>query len=242
MDDPRDNSVLAPTSPSGVWEIVAQLRSDVAALRGEVARLREDNLGLRPQVGYGKAMHAAATERVEASDRERDQLRGENRQRKADVFGRRSEARPVVDRSNDLDDPGRVVRPGPAANNHNGPARRDYSHRPAREEWVELPEADRWCPCCGRPLAGCGTEDSEQVEVRTEVYRRVIRRRRYLRTCDGPGPPTRTAPPPPKLIPKSRFGTSVRVEVRRKARALSTSFWRHPQGGLPTRSGVGPPE
>lgn len=31
--------------------------------------------------------------------------------------------------------------------------------------------------------------------------------------CDCPGPHTRTAPPPAKLIPKSRFGTSVWVEV-----------------------------
>ncbi|OWK39333.1 transposase [Fimbriiglobus ruber] len=41
----------------------------------------------------------------------------------------------------------------------------------------------------------------------------MIHRRRYQRTCDGPGPLTRTAPPPAKLIPKSRFGTSVWVDV-----------------------------
>ena len=57
------------------------------------------------------------------------------------------------------------------------------------------------------------TEDSEQVEIEVSAYRRVIRRRRYRRTCTCDGPITRTAPPPPKLIPKGRYGLSVWVEI-----------------------------
>jgi Transposase IS66 family len=45
------------------------------------------------------------------------------------------------------------------------------------------------------------------------VYRRVIRRRRAQRTCGCPGPRTVTAPPAPKLIPKSLLGVSVWVEI-----------------------------
>jgi transposase len=44
-------------------------------------------------------------------------------------------------------------------------------------------------------------------------YRRVIRRRRYRRTCTCSGPNTVTAPPAPKLIPKGRYGVSVWFEV-----------------------------
>ena len=45
------------------------------------------------------------------------------------------------------------------------------------------------------------------------AYRRVIHRRRYQRTCTCDGPKTLTAPPPPKLIPKGRYGISVWVEI-----------------------------
>ena len=41
----------------------------------------------------------------------------------------------------------------------------------------------------------------------------MIQRRRYRRTCTCDGPITLTAPPPPKLIPKGRYGISVRVEI-----------------------------
>jgi transposase len=57
------------------------------------------------------------------------------------------------------------------------------------------------------------TEDSEQIEIEVRAYRRVIHRRRYRRTCTCDGPHTRTAPAPPKLIPKGRYGISVWVEI-----------------------------
>jgi transposase len=57
------------------------------------------------------------------------------------------------------------------------------------------------------------TEDSEQIEIDVKAHRRVIRRKRYRKTCTCPGCYTITAPTPPKLIPKSLLGTSVWVEV-----------------------------
>jgi len=46
-----------------------------------------------------------------------------------------------------------------------------------------------------------------------KAHRRVIRRRRYRKTCTCPGCQTITAKAPPKLIPKSLLGASVWVEV-----------------------------
>ena len=67
---------------------------------------------------------------------------------------------------------------------------------------------------CGQPLLPRGdTEDSEQIEIEVRAYRRVIHRRRYRRTCTCDGPQTLTAPSPPKLIPKGRYGISVWVEI-----------------------------
>ncbi len=74
------------------------------------------------------------------------------------------------------------------------------------------------CPTCStdaaEPLADMGeTDDSEQVEIEFTVYRRRIRRRRYRKTCNCPGQQTLTAPKPPKLIPKSRYGNSLWVHL-----------------------------
>jgi transposase len=58
------------------------------------------------------------------------------------------------------------------------------------------------------------TEDAEQIEIDVQAYRRLIRRRRYRKTCACPETPTTiTAPVPPKLMPKSLLGTSVWVET-----------------------------
>jgi transposase len=96
-----------------------------------------------------------------------------------------------------------------------GPKRRDYSHLPVVEEDLDLPAEQRRCACCGLPFEPFpGTEDSEVLEVEVRAYRRHYRRRRYRPTCScGAQPGIVTAPPPPKVIPKSIVGVSVWVEV-----------------------------
>jgi transposase len=195
--------------------LVTRLLAEVDQLRAEVASLRRENLELRQQAGYWHSRHADAVRRITALEQENEQLRGENRKLQAERFGRRSEKQSGSDRSNELEDPAdakpkrqRGRQPGQPA-----PQRRDYSHLPAREQFIDLPEAEQICPDCGLPLKACGTEDSEQLEIEITVYRRVIRRRRGQRTCGCPGPRTFTAPPAPKLIPKSLLGVSVWVEI-----------------------------
>ena len=194
------------------------LRRQVGALHAKVDRLERENLELRQRAGYWKSRHRDALDRISALEQKVEQLEGEKRQLQADLFGRRSEARPGNDRSNDLEDPqddsqnpkrNRGQQPG-----NPGPKRRDYSPLPVREEFVELPPEQCVCPCCGLPLRPLSdTEDAEQIEIEVSAYRRVIHRRRYRRTCTCDGPITRTAPPPPKLIPKGRYGISVWVEI-----------------------------
>jgi transposase len=180
-----------------------------------VARLRRENLELRQQAGYWQSRHADALRRFEALEQENEQLRGENRKLQAERFGRRSEKQSGSDRSNDLEDPAnpKPKRPRGRQLDQPAPRRRDYSHLPRREQIIDLPEAEQNCPVCGLSLKACGSEDSEQLEIEIIVYRRVIRRRRGQRTCGCPGPRTVTAPPVPKLIPKSLLGVSVWVEI-----------------------------
>jgi transposase len=197
---------------------VEDLRQEVAKLRATVQRLQRENLELRQQVGYWKHRHRQALHRIAAFEQKVEQLEGEKRQLQADLFGRRSETQPGNDRSNDLDDPQNESQEpqrkrGQQAENP-GPKRRDYSHLPVHEDFLELPPQERVCPHCGQPLLPRGdTEDSEQIEIEVRAYRRMIRRRRYQRTCTCNGPTTLTAPAPPKLIPKGRYGVSVWVEI-----------------------------
>ena len=194
---------------------LAELRQEVSELRTEVAQLRRENLELRQQAGYWRSQHAAAKQRIAELEQEVAQLRGENRKLQDQLFGRKSESAAATDRSNHLDDPDDTPEPRPRGQRPGrpGPKRRDYSHLPVREDPRELPESERVCPICGLPLAACGAEESEQIEIETVIYRRVIRRRRYQRTCACPGPRTVIAPPVPKLIPKGRLGVSMWVEI-----------------------------
>src|SRR5437764_4431687 len=195
--------------------LVARLLAEVDQLRAEVAGLRRENLGVRRQAVYGQSRHDDAVRRIAALEQENEQLRGELRKLQAERFGRRSEKQSGSDRSNELEDPADAKPKHPRGRQPGQPAprRRDYSHLPAREQFIDLPEAEQICPDGGLPLKACGSEDSEQLEIETTVYRRVIRRRRGQRTCGCPGPRTVTAPPAPKLIPKSLLGVSVWVEI-----------------------------
>jgi transposase len=218
MDGPQVTLDGARDSVPELIALVTDLRQEVAALRAQVQGLQRENLELRQQVGYWKSRHRDALSRVTTLEHKVEQLEGEKRQLRADLFGRRSETQPGRDRSNHLNDPQddsqQPRRKRGQQPKNPGPRRRDYSHLPAREEVLELPPEHCVCPRCGRPLLRrSDTEDSEQIEIEVRAYRRVIHRRRYQRTCTCDGPNTVTAPAPPKLIPKARFGLSVWVEI-----------------------------
>ena len=133
-------SLCRPPDSAPEWILlVKRWRQEVAELRAEVRRLHRDNLELRQQVGYWKSRHRDALGRVTALEQQVEQLEGEKRQLQADLFGRRSETRPLNDRSNHLDDPQDDTQPprrkrGQQPENP-GPKRRDYSRLPAREEF-----------------------------------------------------------------------------------------------------------
>ena len=129
--NPQGPCPVGPSdSSTELIALVQDLCRQVGQLHAKVDRLERANLELRQQVGYWKSRHRDALDRVAASEQKVEQLEGEKRQLQADLFGRRSEARPGNDRSNDLDDPqddsqkpkrNRGQQPG-----NPGPKRRDY--------------------------------------------------------------------------------------------------------------------
>jgi transposase len=208
--NPVDEQVRSLTA------LVRQLQQEVCELRRENAELRQQVRELQCDVGYWKSMHARAVQRNTKGQAELDQAQAEIRQLKAERFGKQSEKQSTTDRSNQLDDPQEQAAPKKKRGQQPGrpaPKRRDYSHLPAREEQIDLPPDAKVCSCCGKPLEALGQSDaSEQIE--TIVYRRVIRRPRYRRTCDCRNQPrTVTAPLPPKLLPKSIYGTSLWIHL-----------------------------
>src|SRR5215469_16399529 len=123
--------------------LTARLLAENDQLRAEVAGLQRENLELRQQAAYWQSMHARAIQRLNAVQQELELLRGEIRQLKANLFGRKSEKQSSKDRSNHLEDPEETAA---QPKRHRGqqphrpaPQRRDYSHLPARIEKIELP-------------------------------------------------------------------------------------------------------
>ena len=199
-------------------EIIQELREELSSVRQEMADLRQENLKSRQEAGYYKAMHARALTRIAKLEAENEQLRGENRQLQARLFGQKSEQSTSPDRSNELPGEAHVDEILPPLRRGQqegwpGPQRRSYRHLPVVEELIELPADSRCCPQCGLPCTSSNTEDSEQLEIEVRAYRRRIRRRRYQRTCRCSGPRTVIAPCPPKLIPKGLLGVSIWVEL-----------------------------
>jgi transposase len=193
----------------------AELHQQFVQLASEVATLRRENLELRQRAGYYQNLHARALERNAKLHLENDELRGRIRQHQDRQFGTSTEKQSKSDRLNSLEgfdenepDPDVPKKPRVA------PKRRNFDHLPTKPEVVELPVEQQTCPHCGQPRQEMSdTEDSEQLEIEVRAYRRVIHRKRYRQTCDCPGCQTIATPVPPKLIPKSRLGTSVWVEI-----------------------------
>ena len=86
------------------------------------------------------------------------------------------------------------------------------TQRPGLQERTEEhnPPPDA-CVCgrCGQPYAPNGAGESTLVEIEVKAHKRVIRRPRWRRTCACASSPMEvSAPPEPRLFPRTLYGTS----------------------------------
>jgi transposase len=188
----------------------------------------------RQQANYYRALFRAAKQREATKDARIAQLEAEIRILQQRLYGKKSESRHGVDQPKTpppqdplAEDaaPAEAATPGSAAakprrkrGQQKGnpiPKRRDYSHLPVLTEERILPDEEARCSCCGKPFAPGGyEEDAEIIEVEVKAYRRCIRRKRYFRTCSCPDLPTIVAAPVvPRVLPHSRLGISVWVQI-----------------------------
>src|SRR5229473_2825048 len=96
-----------------------------------------------------------------------------------------------------------------------GHGRSDRSALPVVTEVHDLSEAAKHCPTCGEAFAPFpGAEESTIIEVQVQAHIRRIQRPRYQKTCGCPQVAgIVTAPPAPRVIPKSPLGVSVWTRV-----------------------------
>jgi transposase len=215
-------SVLAPQkTPLPPPPVLPQ--SSPACCNPDCPHRRDANI-LRQQAGYWQAQHQRALARLRQLQDQVDHLEALLRQREQQLFGRKSEASssatplPTLPSqaspTSESSGPAKR-RPRGQQPNSKGHQRRDYSHLPATDEVLDLPEDQRKCSSCGLSFAPFpGTEDTTVLEIEVRAYRRRSHRPRYRPTCKcGCHPGIVTAPPPPRLIPRSILGVSIWTTV-----------------------------
>jgi transposase len=192
-------SVSAPSPPAEPCPICPRIASEFEGWR---------------QAAYWQAQHGRAVDREGRLEERIKDLEAQNRLLKQKIFGKSSETKAGAEtaRKSESEIP---KRPRGQQRGQPIPPKRKHDQLPAEEEIHDLPEEQRRCSCCGLPFAEFpGTEDSEILEVDVKAHRRVIRRKRYRPNCSCPeNKPIVTAPPAPRVIPKSKIGVSIWVHL-----------------------------
>ena len=180
-----------------------------------VCPLLEEHVRATREAAYWRAMHRRAVARETQLKQRLAELEAKLRLREQQLFGRTTDAAspPSLPAPTTPDTGPR--RPRGQQAGRPGHGRRDYRHLPATVEPATLSGDGACCPKCHQPFQAIGgTEDSTVLEIAVRAHRRLVRRQRYRPTCRcGAVPQVVTAPPPPRLIPKSLLGVSIWVTV-----------------------------
>jgi len=192
--------------------LVPVQQSTTEELLQDPAQLMPALFQARRQANYWKAHFLRSKEREAKLQQQIQELQAKIKQLEHQLFGKKSEKKK---RSETSSSSGGGKRPRGQQPDNPAPKRRSHDHLPIIEDPRDLPEDQKQCPRCGLPYQSFpGTEDSETIDIDVRAHRRVIRRKRYRPGCQCPGNSgIITAPRPPKLIPKGRYGISVWTQV-----------------------------
>jgi len=190
----------------------ATLESNRAPFAQEMVVLtKQEHIHLKWAVHYWKAQYERVAEREAALKQEVAAQQAQIRYLSQRLYGKKSEKgagkKPVQAPST------RRRGQQPASAGHGRTARPQL---PVVIEVREVAADQRHCPVCGSSPYGefAGTEDSQIVEVHIQAHIRRIKRQRYCKGCQCPGVcGIITAPPAPRLLPKTPLGGSVWTAV-----------------------------
>ena len=192
-------SELAPVNGTGATPFSQQT----------VVLTKQAYIELTWQANYWRAQHARLVEREAALKAEVEALRATIRDLTQRLYGTKSEQSTGPDgagASKPTSPRKRGQQPG-----SRGHGRSDRSALPVVVEVHDVSETAKHCPACGAAFVPFpGREESNLIEVQVQAHMRRIQRQRYHKTCQCPHVPgIVTAPPAPRVIPKSPLGVSV---------------------------------
>lgn len=178
-----------------------------------VVLTKQAYIQLKWEAHYWRRQHARLVEREAALKAEVEALQATIRDLNQRLYGTKSEKSAGPDNV-DESKPSRPRHRGqqPGSKGH---GRSDRSVLLVVPEVHDLSPAQLCCPACGEAFAPFpGTEDSTIIEVQVQAHLRHIQRRRYHKMCRCPQVPGLvTAPPVPRVIPKSPLGVSLWTTV-----------------------------
>jgi transposase len=203
MNPPQSNSIHQPDSGT----------KETPFAQSCVHLTKQQYLQLKWDSRYWQRQHERAIVREAALNKELESAQAEIRDLKQRLYGKHSEKSSLPSEAQTSDQKSRRLRG--QARGSKGHGRTPRPHLPVLEEWQVLPVVEQVCPHCNADFdLFPGTEDSDIIEINVKAYVRKIKRQRYKKTCQCPTVPGLiTAPPAPRLIPKSSLGVTVWVEV-----------------------------
>ena len=174
-----------------------------------VVLTKQDYIALKWEANYWRAQHARLVQREAALKAQVEALEAQIRALTQRLYGTKSEtsaASEALGKVNEVQPRKRGQQPGTP-----GHGRSDRSTLPVVVEVHDMSEAAKHCPQCGEALAPFpGVEGCDIIEVQVQAHIRRIQRPRYQTTCRcAQRPGIVTAPPVPRVIPKSPLGVSV---------------------------------
>jgi transposase len=229
---PREQCSLVPVSTALVsdtldaeaddfawlWQCFCKLARLFVVTLLALRRLRLQVIELRLQAHSWRAYHERAVRRAAALAEEVQRLQAEMRELKRRFYGRQSETSSTTQPklpANNHQTSDRPKRSRGQQRGSQGHGRREHQQLPTTTEPCVLPKDQQRCAVCKEPFTEIpGSADGDILEIDVRAHRRRYQRQRYRRRCTCPNQPAVvTAPPPPKLIPKSPIGISLWVLI-----------------------------
>jgi len=192
-------SELAPVNGNGATPFSQQT----------VVLTKQDSIELKWKASYWQAQYERLLEREAVLKAEVAAHEATIRDLKQRLYGTKSEKSSGSD-SAGASTPARPRNRGQQPG-RKGHGRSDCSALAVVAETHDWSAEAKHCPACGEAfLPFPGTEESNSIEVQVQAHIRRIQRTRYQRGCQCPQVAgIVTAPPAPRLIPKSPLGVSV---------------------------------
>src|SRR5262245_24785213 len=174
-----------------------------------VVLTKQAYIALKWEANYWRAQHARLVEREAALKAEVAALQATIRDLTQRLYGTKSEKSASPDNAGESK-PASPRKRGQQLGS-TGHGRSDRAALPVVTEVHDVNATAKHCPVCGAGFVPFpGSEESNLIEVQVQAHIRRIQRQRYRKTCQCPPVPgIVTAPPAPRLIPKSSLGVSV---------------------------------